>query len=124
MSPETGAFWMFSSARYPGGPRNISFQWWGVNVCRHLFLGICVSATGSPWRQKPGEAKEIGGKGKEKKSGGCTEAGLPSPATQHRPRCPALPQPLSREVPNKPWEGQRRAGGRGEREVTELENLG
>lgn len=28
------------------------------------------------------------------------------------------------EVPNKPWEGQRRAGGRGEREVTELENLG
>lgn len=37
---------------------------------------------------------------------------------------PARPQPLSPEVPNKPWEGQRRAGGGGEREVTELENFG
>lgn len=62
--------------------------------------------------------------GKRNKERGLTDAGLSSPATQHRSRCPALPQPLSPEVPNKPWEGQRRAGGGGEREVTELENLG
>lgn len=118
---------MFSSARYyarlnPGGPRKFLFQWWGVNAATFSWGSVSQSqgplgdrSPEKPRRQEAGE--------KKKKNGGCTDAGLPSPATQHRSRCPALPQLLSREVPNKPWEGQRRAGGGGEREVTELENL-
>lgn len=85
-------------------------------------MGVCVSATVPPWRQKPQEAKETGGRGKEKKSRAAEMQGChPQPPSIG---LPALPQPLSPEVPNKPWEGQRRAGGGGEREVTELENFG
>lgn len=85
--------------------------------------GLCLSHS-APLETEAPRSQGDRRQGKRKKEQGCRDAGLPSPATQHRPRGPALPQLLSPEVPNKPWEGQRRAGGGGEREVTELENFG
>lgn len=35
----------------------------------HLFLGVCVPAKRSPWRQRPQEATETGGRGKKSGAG-------------------------------------------------------